>query len=119
MKNVDALFEKLKTILAKNADTLEVVTDEPGNYTVNTRKLDDKGKPVFFGMVKARKGKVSFHLMPVYCCPELLDNMSDDLRRHMQGKSCFSFSQDEPALLKELTTLTKKGLKAYRADGKA
>ena len=38
--------------------------------------------------------------MPVYMFPDLLDGISPELRRRMQGKSCFNFKKAESALLK-------------------
>jgi hypothetical protein len=35
----------------------------------------------------------------------------------MQGKSCFNFSSTEPALFKELATLTKAGYASYKEQG--
>jgi hypothetical protein len=60
---------------------------------------------------------VSFHLMPVYIFPELLDGMSPELRRRMQGKSCFNFTAPDPELLSELTELTNAGFARYREAG--
>ena len=53
---------------------------------------------------------VSYYLMGVYAMPELLDGMSPELRRRMQGKSCFNFSAVDERLLGELETLTAHAL---------
>jgi len=118
MSELDAVFAKLKTVLAAHAASLKIVTDEPGHYYVHTSVTDTKGKPVCFGMVKQGKKKISFHLMPVYDHPELLDDISDALRKRMQGKSCFNFSSDSPAPFQELSELTDAGVTSYRASGK-
>jgi len=47
--------------------------------------------------------------MPVYMHPELLKRVSPELKKRMQGKSCFNFSSVEPALFKELTALIAGG----------
>jgi hypothetical protein len=65
-------------------------------------------KPRFFGAVQTRKSYVSYHLMPVYENPSLLDGISDGLRKKMQGKSCFNFTVSDPSLFEELDALTKK-----------
>ena len=56
---------------------------------------------------------ISFYLMPIYSNPELLGKMSDDLRRRMQGKSCFNFTQLEPELFAELEQLVHAGFACY------
>ena len=45
--------------------------------------------------------------------PELLNGMSPELKKHMQGKSCFNFTAIEPAHVKELKTLTRKGFDGF------
>ena len=49
--------------------------------------------------------------------PALLDSISDELRQRMQGKSCFNFKAPEPALLKELATLTRTAWDDYQRQG--
>jgi hypothetical protein len=106
--DLNAVFSELKTIMSAHAKSRQVVHDTPEHYYLNEGALDAKGKPVFFGAVKIGSGKVAFHLMPVYCKPELLDGISPQLKARMQGKSCFNFSQSDLALLKELEALVKK-----------
>ncbi len=54
---------------------------------------------MFFGAAVIKKNYVSFHLMPVYVHPDLLEGISDGLRKRMQGKSCFNFKAlDEDTL---------------------
>jgi hypothetical protein len=65
------------------------------------------------------KSYVSYHLMPVYGCPELVAGLSDRLRAGMQGKACFNFRAVEPALFQELTQLTERGIRAFKKAGYA
>ena len=66
-----------------------------------------------------RRGKryVSFYLMSVYACPDLLEGMSPELKKRMQGKSCFNFKDVDEKLFKELAKLTKAGAARF-TDGK-
>jgi hypothetical protein len=54
--------------------------------------------------------------MPVYIFPNLLENISLALKKHMQGKSCFNFKRSEPALFQELTRLAARGYEAYEQE---
>jgi pyruvate dehydrogenase complex dehydrogenase (E1) component len=47
--------------------------------------------------------------MPVYMYPDLLEGLSESLKKRMQGKACFNFKTIDPALLEELAALTQKG----------
>ena len=62
-----------------------------------------------------RLGKryVSYYLMSVYAQPRLLESMSPELRRRMQGKSCFNFAAVEETLLTELERLTKRAIEGH------
>jgi hypothetical protein len=106
-----ATFATLRGMLDKHAKTLLVQVDKPGDYQLcSPSKTDRAGRPLFLAGVQTRKNYVSFHLMPVYTCPDLVKELSPALKKQMQGKSCFNFTTIEPAQVKELSALTKKGL---------
>lgn len=54
--------------------------------------------------------------MQVYVNPKLLDGISPDLKKRMQGKSCFNFKEINKEHLKELTILTKNGFEFYKKN---
>jgi hypothetical protein len=55
--------------------------------------------------------------MPVYLHPELLEDVSEALKKRMQGKSCFNFKQIDDALFAELEALVARGYAAYQEAG--
>jgi hypothetical protein len=112
-----ATFATLKSVLAKYAPKLTVVTDKPGEYYLDAGYSEKWKKPICFGAVQTGKNYVSLYLMAVYGCPALLDGSSDELRKRMQGKSCFNFKTVTPAQLKELKALTKRCFEAYKKQG--
>jgi hypothetical protein len=93
---------------------LIVVADEPGRYSLNTPFVEMYKKEVFFGAAQVNKNYVSYHLMPVYVYPQLLEGISKDLKKHMQGKSCFNFKSLDEALFAELGRLTEKGFEMFK-----
>ena len=110
------LYRRLREIMHSVAGALEVQTDAPGNYYVNTGETY-QGKPVFFGGVREGKAYVSFHLFPIYLYPDLLRGLSPELRKRMQGKSCFNFKVPDETAFDELARLTKRGLQEFRKRG--
>lgn len=98
-------FQALRAILARHAADLIVTTDNADHYALGQA---DGGKTVFVAAVQRKKAYVAYHLYPVYAHPALLDGLSDDLKRRMQGKSCFNFKRTDPALFKELAALTAR-----------
>ena len=85
------IFDQLKVILKPYEPRLSVTADGSEDYSLDTHQLGPNKKPMFFGAAVIKKNYVSFHLMPVYVHPELLEDISDTLRKRMQGKSCFNF----------------------------
>jgi len=111
-------FEQLKNILKAYEGDLVLLHNKPNNYYLNTPPTATKKKGEFFGAAQIKKNYVSFHLMPVYCYPELLDGVSDNLKKKMQGKSCFNFKTVDKELFKELSELTKVCFEDYRSKEK-
>lgn len=114
MNDSTSLFAALSSVLRAHVAGMSIKTDEPGNLYVEHAAATPKSKPKFFGAVQVKKSYVSYHLMPVYEDPSLLNGISDALRKRMQGKSCFNFSAQEPQLFDELNALTKKCAAASR-----
>jgi hypothetical protein len=99
------------------ASRLDVKRDNASELYIDTRHVPKNRKHLFFGAVQLKKAYVSFHLMPVYVRPELLEGISPDLRSRMHGKSCFNFRTVEPPLFKELSDLTSAGFASYQEQG--
>jgi hypothetical protein len=110
------VFGRLKTVLAVYAPEMVVKHDDADAYYLDTRHLMKNSQPLFFGSVEIRKSYVSFHLMPVYVFPDLLDGIGD-LKKRMQGKSCFNFRQIDEAQMDALSQLTRAGYERYRNEG--
>jgi hypothetical protein len=67
---------------------------------------------MWFGSVRLGKAYVSVHLMPLYMSQELCATLSPELKKRMQGKTCFNFKTDPPPeLVAELKSLADAGLK--------
>jgi hypothetical protein len=70
-----------------------------------------EGKPWGFA-AGTRLGKryVSYYLMGVYGDDGPDASISPELKRRMQGKSCFNFSRVDEALFRELDDLTARSI---------
>jgi hypothetical protein len=112
-----AVFAALKRHLEAYAAVLTVTGETVDRYSLDAPPSAAYPAGVFFGSVVINKSYVSYHLMPVYAFPDLLDDVSAPLRKRMQGKSCFNFTKLEPALDAELVALTRRGFERYRREG--
>jgi hypothetical protein len=109
-KDFPATFERLKAILKEHEPSLTVKVDTAENYYLDGPYSEKFKKEIFFGAVQIKKNYVSYHLMAVYAFPDLLEGMSPELKKRMQGKSCFNFTSVDEATFTELSQLTRRGL---------
>ena len=115
-------FDQLKRVFASHLRLLAVSEDTASVYSVTCRTPSPfpqhKGHPMWFGSVRMGKAYVSFHLMPLYMNPPLLNAVSPGLKKRKQGKTCFNFkAAPEPQLLKELKQLVKAAMKDWASKG--
>ena len=110
------LFERFKWTLAPYAALMHVAEDRPGWYGVDMAPDGARDPSTWFAGARLGKRDVSYYLMPIYVKPSLLDGISPELRRRMQGKSCFNFAKVDEPLLAELEALTKASYAATGGD---
>ena len=110
------VFEQLKNILRPYAEKLTHKADTSNAYYLDGPYSEKWKKVLFFGSAQIKKNYVSFYLMPVYMYPELLQGISPELKKRMQGKSCFNFKKVELDLFGELAELTRKGAEKFKEE---
>jgi hypothetical protein len=113
------IFRAIRPLYAEHENRAVVLDDSPDSYILGTHEVrENDGYRTWFGGVQIKKRYVSAHLMPVYSDPTLLDPVSDDLRRRMQGKSCFNFTRLDEGLIEEFADLVGRSAAACVADGR-
>src|SRR2546423_3820840 len=111
--DLPAVFDRLKAIFAPYEKKMDIAQNTDKMYLLNTRYLLKKNYPLMFGGVRLGKNYVSFYLMSVYACPDEVKTMSPELKKRMQGKSCFNFKEVDEKLFKELAKLTDAGARRF------
>jgi hypothetical protein len=112
----EAVRHRLRSIVTKyeGRGLMRNPADGEGDFTLIGPPTDEsRRREVWFGGVQTRKKYVSFHLMPVYVFPDLLDDASTELKKRMQGKSCFNFTRVDQDLFHELAQLTERGYRRF------
>jgi len=114
MADFAAVHDRLRAILMAHRGDLVVTKDGPGGMAIEVPGLE--GKPWgYVAGTRFGKSYVSFYLMPVYATPDLVESMSPELRKRMQGKACFNFTKVDEPLLAELDVVTARGIPGDRA----
>lgn len=118
-QDLAAIFRSLRPLFSEHADMCVVLSDEQSRYYLGTHQVREKdGYRTGFGGVEINKNYVSAHLMPIYVHPDMLETVSPQLKKRMQGKSCFNFKKADPQLFEELRDLVNAGISRFREDGK-
>jgi len=107
---------RLRALLQPYAPPLFVTTDGPTGYGLDMAPEGERDPTTWFAGTRLGARYVSYYLMPVYVEPSLLDGISPELRRRMQGKSCFNFTKVDEPLFAELAELTRAGFEATGGD---
>jgi hypothetical protein len=111
------IFARLRTILKNHIGSLTVKEDTPTCYCLEGGLHPKQKTPMPIAWVQIGKAYVSYHLMPIYGCPKLLDGFSSRLKARMQGKSCFNFKVADEDLFRELDQLTLQSFTAFKKAG--
>lgn len=114
-KNLEVVFAALKEILEPYEEHLHALPYKPEFYCLVTRLPRYKGKPVWFASIRMGKNYVSYHLMPVYMNSAMQRRIPPELKKRMQGKACFNFSEVDLELFRKLADLTAAGFACYLA----
>ena len=109
-------FQGLRKILRPYDKKLQVTKDGPAGYMSESKSIQYLGKPVMFASI-TRKSYVSFHLFPVYMFPDLLNGMSPELKKRMQGKTCWNFKKAEEPLFAELARVIEASFQRFAKLG--
>lgn len=114
----DAVFAALKPAFRKVAPRLVVQKDTGTDYSLVSKLPSPfpqhKGNPMWFGGVRKGKAYVSVHLMPLYMNDRLNAVIPADLKKRMQGQSCFNFKVvPDQETFDNLTLVIGAGLSAW------
>ncbi|HEX5015108.1 MAG TPA: hypothetical protein VFV72_13230 [Candidatus Limnocylindrales bacterium] len=112
----DAVFGRLRSILEPYAPKMYVTADSEAFYSLDMAPEKEREPATWFGGVRRGKAYVSYYLMSIYADPGLVAEISPALKKRMQGKSCFNFTQVDESLFDELKRLTARGYEATGGD---
>lgn len=118
-----AIFNLLRRALKKqsppmvcskdNTTSIELIGNTPVPYG-STKKIVPG---MYFASVVARKDMVSFYFMPVYYHLEEYAESAPTLIKNLKGKACFNFKRADQIDRKELESLLRKGVRAWKSLG--
>ena len=114
--DLEPVYRHLKSILEPFGRRLHVTDEGPNSYGIDVASQGERNPTTWFGGVRLGKRYVSYYLMPVYVDPTLAETISPELKRRMQGKSCFNFAKVDEDLFAELDSLTSAACERTARD---
>ena len=122
----EPVFDRLRAIMNSHRGNLVVTEDSPSKFalagkvgpaTLAAWKGKKKSGTMSVAWVEIGKVYVSYHLLGIYMNPTLVKGISNELKRRMQGKSCFNFTAVNEPLFDELDKLTVKVFDVFKKSG--
>ena len=107
--NLNELEAELRAVLVPYEDVL----DPSEIYGVEVLRRRGAKLHDWFAGVRPGKGTVKFMLLPVHTHSELLEGLSEELRKRKTGASLFTLRAEDAALLPELEALVARSFDAY------
>lgn len=102
-----AVFQALRDLMIEAAPGMVITADTDCCLTLKTTWTEARtGEPAWFGWLALKKSYIAYHILPLYCLPELNALVPASLQKKRHGKTCFAFKKIDPALFKDLRALT-------------
>ncbi len=122
MNNLDNIKEQLKAALAAHQPVLKPVIATPERYevtgTIEALQGKKKVDGIYFASVVPKPKDVRFYFFPLYTHrDQLIDGLSEDLKKALKGKTCFHIKSLNDERIAEINQLVTSGVKLYQRDG--
>ena len=114
--SLSQVFEALAGILVPYARLLDSEMHPNMGYCLKAT-TGRPAKEIYFGSVKLQQDHVSFHLFLLYAYPDLEGQLSPELRKRLEGKTCFRIERFDTSLFRELESLTRLTFERFRSGG--
>ncbi len=118
MENKQEIFNKIKKVLKKYNKYFTETLDTDGSYSLVSIKeieiLGRKRSDIAFASLIIQKNYVAFYYMPVYAFPNKASELvPEELLKFKNGKSCFTITKINRALLKQIDVALQQGRDLY------
>lgn len=115
------VYDELVKLLKKYENRLEVKSNTNDHYELWTTHIFRSSgsspkfkKGILFSSVIIHRRFTSLYFYPLYIDPELKTKLTEKLKGHLKGKTCFHFNALSIDLLPDLVELFELGWDSYK-----
>lgn len=84
--------------------------------TIEAMQGKQKVDGYYFSSIVKKPKDIRLYFFPIYTHVNEFDNLSDELRKQLKGKSCFHIKMLNDQLKVEITEMISKGIELYKQD---
>ena len=85
--------------------------------TIEAMQGKKKVDGFYFASVVPKAKDIRLYFFPIYTHVKEFDDLSDELRKALKGKSCFHIKKMSKEMEKEIKQMVDKGVQLYKRDG--
>ena len=112
--------DTFKTFLREQTPPLQIRVDKETNFEAAGTKEAMQGKQkvsgYYFASIVPKPKDVRFYFFPIYTHVKAFENISEEMRKTLKGKSCFHIKKLSPELEEEFRQLIQTGVELYLKD---
>lgn len=115
------LYDQLLPLLQKYARHFTVREDlgeKRGYHLCSVTPVEIAGHAypeIYFASIIQQKDFAGFYFFPIYCRPELKEQLAPALLRTLKGKTCFHIKRADPSTLAAIRAALDLGFKEYQS----
>ena len=129
MSNLDEIFIEIKKIIEAKSKGLFSTNNyigskakerKPGYHIYGNKDVSLFGKKpqkTYIAGVIKQKNYVSLYFSPIYSHPDDFNDISEELKKFLKGKSCFNINKTTSGLYEEINDLLARGIEKYKEIG--
>ena len=121
MKDLKEIYDTLFTILRKHDPVLQVRKNSGENAEFAGTKEVMQGKQKvdghYFASLMTEPKDIRFYFFPIYTHASDYEDVSEEVRKFLKGKSCFHVKSLDESTIVEISDMIAKGVALYQRDG--
>jgi len=116
-----AIFEKVRTLVAKYSENMDVRSDTDKNYGLYGKKTvtayNKEVEGMYFASAVVNKNFIGSYFFPIYTHPQEFGKVAPELKKCLKGKSCFHIKTEDEEVLAQIDKILDQGYQLYKKEG--